>query len=270
MRKLLTCCIGIAAIATATVAHAYPTLVGPTGAGNLPTAAVAPAGQLDIAADFDNTKNSGLGIKNAYPVRVLYGITRDWEIGGGYRFNKVNDVDANTWNANVKYIVPLSLAGFTWSLGGLYARTQQTALPFTATKDITGEQAYIVGDYTFPLGKSTTLTGTVGVNWTRIDTGANKASQFRYYGAANLGLTKQISLVADVQSKNTSLGDATSLFSAALRYAPSSTISGEAGISNGALNGLLAEPRGRFFAGVNFTFGGPSGTSTTSTTSTGY
>jgi hypothetical protein len=115
MKKLLI--LGIAA-AMACAAYAYPTLGGPTGLVTVPTAAVAPAGQLDLAADWFY---AGGGVSATLPLRVLYGIGDQFEIGASY-INTEGD-DTNPWSINAKYALPVNLVGADVALGATYTNT---------------------------------------------------------------------------------------------------------------------------------------------------
>lgn len=96
MKQLIV--LGIA-VALACAVQAYPTLTGPTGLATLPTAAVAPAGQLQLAADYYDTE-----IESTIPVRVLYGIGDNFEIGATYV-----SFELNGWGINGKWLTPLTL-----------------------------------------------------------------------------------------------------------------------------------------------------------------
>lgn len=141
MKKVLS--LGLAIVALA-AAYAYPTLAGPTGLGVLPTADVVGAGQWDLAVDYysndggnsDNNFDSG-----TVPIRLLYGLGNQFEIGASYRagtqfvdggyFDTFDEFGnpvtfegdrgiRNMWGINAKWLTGLDLAGFCWSLGAQY------------------------------------------------------------------------------------------------------------------------------------------------------
>lgn len=238
-------------MATAAIASAYPTLLGQTGTGVLPSAAVAPAGQVQVAADFYNTDD------NAFPLRALYGVAPNFEIGAGYWLQDVNDENANTWDINAKYATPVRVLGFDWSLAALFANTDENALPLVATDNITGTQITWVGDRVIPLGgNDARLKGTLGINWTRIDFGADDGNAIRGFIGADFALANRLGLVGDIQTESDSLGDTDPLFSVALRYAATKGLGAQVGFTNAAVNGLVGGNDSNFFAGLNLSFGG--------------
>ena len=248
------------ALLMATIAaQAYPTLVGPTGAGVLPTAAIAPAGHINVAADYYNSDNQLVPDSNkTYPIRVLVGLGANTEIGGLFAFHKLGQSNENTWDANIKYRLPFHAFGSALSVGAIYARSQRGA--FASPAVTTGEQAYLVGDFTLSRASRMSLTGSLGVNWTRIDENDEAhVDRLRGFAAANLGLTSSLSLVADIQTKSRTLGDIDPLYSVALRYGASKTLGLQVGYTNAAGNFLIGSGQGRIFAGANLSFGGHGG-----------
>jgi len=113
MKKLLL--LGIAA-ALACAAYAYPTLNGATGQVIIPTAAVAPAGQWQIAADwwyYDGDNDASM------PLRVLYGINDQFEIGVLYQHNEYR-WNNNFFGVNAKYLLPVEFGDAALALGVSY------------------------------------------------------------------------------------------------------------------------------------------------------
>jgi len=108
MKKMLV--LGIA-VALACAAYAYPTLSGPTGLLTVPTAAVAPAGQFQFAADMQ-------GADDVFPIRALYGFGGNFEIGAN--FITGNGLEDDVWGINAKYALPYTFGDAAWGVGALY------------------------------------------------------------------------------------------------------------------------------------------------------
>jgi len=108
MKKLFI--LGLALLA-ACVANAIPTLTGPTGGLELPTANVATgvtvSMNLDVAGDSPAYPSSG----------VLFGVCKGLEVGG--QFGQVNAGDGreSTWNVNGKYQLPINAGAAKIAIG---------------------------------------------------------------------------------------------------------------------------------------------------------
>ena len=112
MKKLLI--LGIAA-AIACAAYAYPTLKGPSGLVLFPDATVVPAGQLQVAADWWYFES---GEDATIPLRVLYGIGDQFEIGAAY--TTMESSSQKVIGLNAKYVLPASLGDAAWAVGATY------------------------------------------------------------------------------------------------------------------------------------------------------
>ena len=257
MKKLFT--LGIA-LAFACAAYAYPTLTGPTGLATLPTAAVAPAGQLQIAADYYDTEGD-----STIPLRVLYGVGGNLEFGLLYAFSNQSMVleveddfaltfDAdNTWGLNAKYALPVDLAGFQFAAGAQYL-TSDFAVTVVdllgefpteelASIDTNTTQVYLVGTRAFTLGGdgSPALNGTLGLNWTRMKldlTGEEivpesiSESGFRFFGGLEALFANNLSLAVEFQTEEEDLGDTDMLWSFVGRYPFTPSLSAQIGYTN--------------------------------------
>lgn len=251
MKKMLSLGIAAALMAMACAAYAaYPTLVGPTGNGVLPTAAVQPAGQLSAALDFYNLDDDDTGLDNAFPVRVVYGVAPNLEIGAAYIKLEANDEDANTWAINAKYGPIVNLLGFAWSAGLQYASTDIAA----AGDDLTTTQLYWVGDRAFVLGEGMPVMNvTVGANWTKEEVGDFDADGIRGFAAVSAGLTPKLTGSLELQTGKGDL-DAKPLGAITLRYAFNPTLTGQIGYSNAVFVDGAEDYKP--FIGINYTFGG--------------
>ena len=256
MSKLLVSGVLIAALACAVAAAAYPTLTGPTGTGVLPTAAVAPSGNIDLAADFYNNKSDTGTFGNTYPIRLLYGIGGMAEIGGLYDVRK----DLNTWDANAKLATPVAVAGFKFALGAQY---DQTAVKVDGLNGKSkSDQVSFEGTRTLlhGHGDSPRLAATIGVNWTRLDI-TNVAASVNGKESAVRGLISleagfsKVKLDLDYQTENGKL-DTKALSSACIRFPIVRELQLQAGFANAAGAGLSGSNSYRVFAGINLGMGG--------------
>lgn len=130
MKKLLV--LGFA-LALACAAYAYPTLNGPTGLIFVPTAAVAPAGQFQVALDwayissFDDADML---------LRGLYGINDQFEIGAAFSNNEDGDL-GNTFGVNAKYVLPFTAGDAAWAVGASFFDPEDGDSSFGATLSAT-------------------------------------------------------------------------------------------------------------------------------------
>jgi len=133
MKKLLI--LGIA-VALACAAYAYPTLGGQTGLVTVPTAAVAPAGQFQAAMDWFYTF---AGEDAIIPIRVLYGINDQFEIGAAFFTAEGSDSDA--FGINAKYMLPFALGDAAWAVGASFVDPDEgdssLAVNLSATRQFT-------------------------------------------------------------------------------------------------------------------------------------
>lgn len=117
MKKVLM--LGLALLA-ACAANALPTLNGPTGGFELPTANIAANG-ITVAVD-QATNSDGIAIPNS---RLLLGGDKTFEFGGMYeqvtQTNFFGSNDIEVWNANAKLQL-LRCHGWKVAVGGVYGQ----------------------------------------------------------------------------------------------------------------------------------------------------
>ncbi|HEX2950705.1 MAG TPA: hypothetical protein VHV83_14250 [Armatimonadota bacterium] len=256
MRSLQFLAVTMCLLTTACIALAYPTLAGYTGTGVLPTALVPPAGQWDVAADFYNTENSGAtGLletsANSYPIRTVYGVSKNFEVGAGYAFSEVGEDDANTWNVNAKYQFAENF-GFPWSIGARFAQTDLSASDTT----VNTFNAYLVGSRIFPRKDPAQplIIGSFGLNWTTQDADDTNDA-FRVFGSASATFCNGLELAADVQAQSDDF-DSDPLYSLVARYPLSNTTTMQVGFTNANPTFVSSQSEGNFFAGLNLSFDG--------------
>jgi hypothetical protein len=180
------CSLGIAAglLAFACAAHAVPTLTGSTGGLSLPTANTNAAGAVTVAADYYAVNSAADQLKGFVPIRAVYGLTKDLEVGVGYTDGKTDIPDAtynytSVYSVNAKYAIPMNACDAKWALGGSYSQTKINALGSVLnnygenvfdTEKMNTTQLYFVGTRALVPAKGTTpaIIGTLGVNWTQL------------------------------------------------------------------------------------------------------
>lgn len=237
---------------------AYPTLAGPSGIVAVPTAQVTHVGQWQLAADYYNTNDTVTGVRDTVPIRLLYGIAPNLEVGVAGWLARVDGTNADSGSANIKYLTPIHLAGFNLATGAVYAVTEAAAdEDFTRnakTLDIylTGTRTLIGQAENMPL-----LQGTLGVNWTKIDAGAEKGDGLRLMGGLQFMPMKKLGIAAEYQTKRAAVGDDKALASAVVRYMLGNNMKAEAGITNAGFNyaGLTGAPDYNPFVGLTYEWG---------------
>lgn len=112
--------LGLSLLA-ACAANAMPTLSGPTGGLELPTAYVANS-HVTVAVD-QATDQNGISWPNT---RLLFSFCNGLEIGGKYQQLKADEgscpIVANLWNVNAKYQLPFDTGSTKIAIGGLYGQ----------------------------------------------------------------------------------------------------------------------------------------------------
>jgi len=230
VKKMLILGMVLAAFAAA---YAYPTLTGPTGLATIPTAAVAAAGQLQVAADYYDAEGD-----SAIPIRALYGIGENFEVGLGYWMQDDND----GFMLNAKYLTPLTFGDMAWAAGAQY-------IDLDAMDTIL--QAYFVGTKQFSeAGEGTPgFSGSIGFNWTDVD--AADDSAFRFFVGGELAFANNLTVNAEFQTKDDDI-EADSLWSIGVRYPFTEALTGQLGYTNGPIVGF---DDSNFFLGLNYGFG---------------
>ena len=255
MKTLLT--LGIA-LALTCAAQAYPTLTGPTGLATLPTAAVAQAGQFQLAADYYDTEGD-----STIPVRLLYGIGDSFEIGATYVSSEING-----WGINGKWLTPLTLGGFNWALGAQYLTYSDDIedIEGTIELEVNGMQVYFVGTRMLmdPDVDAIGLNGTLGANWTKVELDVEgfineDESAFRLFGGLDATFANRLTLAAELQMEEEDIADTDMLWSIVARYPFSDAIAVQIGYTNASMIGFATGFNGgsesNLFAGLTFGWG---------------
>ena len=244
-------------LTAACLAHAYPTLAGPTGYGVLPDAAIVQANQLNVALDYRATLSDVMeirdalvpGIKDAFPVRALYGAGERAEIGVAYNLTKAVDDTANTWSVNAKYLTPFTCCGFSWATGVLFASTDVKGVD----EKLNTSDLYLVGTRNFVISPALShVNGSVGLRWTRVKDGGT-TSGFRLFAGAGTTLGGKLNLSAEFATKQHRL-DVDNLYALTARYPFSTAVTGEIGYTNAdPFLAITGTDVGKIFLGINVT-----------------
>ncbi len=263
MKKLHTLGLATGLLLAASVAFASSTFNGQAGNVTLPTAEVTPYGILVVTLDSQRNANSEFSGGNSDVMGVRYGIAKDVEVGFGYyEFCYIIDhgdygsigtsgEDANTSSFSAKYQTPIRALGFDWSASALYGVTSKYD---TFPDDINTTQIAWVGDQKIKVGDST-LTTTVGVNWTEQDRGAaGKPHAIRYFAGVSVPVIFNLTAVGDYQTASNNL-DENPMCGMALCYQVNDNLMFKAGISNAdPAGGVFVTDHANFFLGGSMKF----------------
>lgn len=254
MRKLLllTCLVTLM-VGLAGPALAYPTLVGPTGIVQLPTADKLPAGAFDLA--FDWTKIGIDGDVTLFPVRLVAGITDRAELGVIWA-RAENSGSGNVIGANGKILLlrePIS--GVSVAAGALVDVLSDDDV-FGEIRDVTVIQAYAVAskDLSAPLGLAgkARLSGHLGLMFTKVKDGSIDESSIRPYIGAEITAPEGGSVAVEFRAKDSDI-DRSAVWSVVARYPFAQAFTVQAGVVN-----LFGASGHKLTLGVNYRFHTPS------------
>jgi len=240
----LRICGLLAALALAVSAMAYPTLSGATGQAVIPTADVAGSG-LTVAADYQN-----FDVGNGIPIRALFGIGSNAEVGASYMFFDEDTGLDNAIAANAKLAFGNILGGRP-AVGAQFLRLEDTD-GFTA--DVI--QAYLAWTHNTMLGEedAQALAITLGANWTQVDAeGEDTIDDTRFFAGVDLALSNRLSVLVDYQTESSDLLDASPLTAVSARIALSRMLTLQVGTTNAL--GPIALDEHNFFIGLSAGFG---------------
>ena len=259
-------------------AYAIPSLAGPTGIVTVPTAAVAPEGELQTALTYQSQQIAGQGMYGGdmdvslWQLQALAGVSDEAELWAAYA---LADQETPT----------VSETANMWAFGGKYQLTRepedQTALAigasiekwsdvigmYSGAQDIDAWKLYIVAtkDFTpvsgeaweWSAGGGTRILGSVGIMYMSIDPdGGDRESLTRPFVGIEFVGVGGTTLGLEYRWKDNDL-DMDAVFSAVLRHQVSPECSVEVGTTNATMFGLGLDEQD-FFAriGYNFPMGG--------------
>jgi len=259
-------------------AYAIPSLAGPTGIVTVPTAAVAPEGELQTALTYQSQQIAGQGMYGGdmdvslWQLQALTGVSDEAELWAAYALadqeTPTVSETANMWAFGGKYqltrepedqtALAIGASIEKWSdVIGMYSGAQDIdawKLYIVATKDFTP----VSGDaWEWSAGGGTRILGSVGIMYMSIDPDMSDREsltrpfvglEFVGVGGTTLGL--------EYRWKDSDL-DMDAVFSAVLRHQVSPECSVEVGTTNATMFGLGLDDQD-FFAriGYNFPMGG--------------
>ncbi len=256
MKRILTVGVAVALVAAAGAAMAYPSLLGPTGGTNLPTAKIAKQGTLNFAYDLYANEvtwgNDKVGNTSAF--RLLYGLSDKAEVGFTYNNEDYSYFDGAAWHSssfdnwglNAKVNFAQEGSDLEPAAGVVYQDYNDA--------DTTVTQLYLVGSKLFRPGEGgTSFRGSLGVNWTKVDFGAGgDTDALRPYINLDFGFSNGLTLTGEYQLKNDDIDD-DALMSLVLRYPISKGLNVQVGTSN-AFRGIAGGPDQNLTFGVNWNY----------------
>ena len=243
MKQSLSLAMAMVCLAVAGTAMAYPSLAGPTGTGVLPSAVVAGAGQLNIAANGYAAQQVSDPI---LPILVEYGAGKNMEVGGG-----ITAGDITSWSLNGKLSYPSNdRGGPDFAIGGRFAYVNTANDGFARD----AYQVYGVASKDFH-SSGTYLRGSVGLNLTDLHYAAtdNSVNALRAFVSVNFSLPNRMNLAIDYQFRNIGL-ESSAMYSVVARYPFTESFAGEVGFTNMNLDGVTGNDATGFFAGINYIF----------------
>jgi hypothetical protein len=220
------------------------TLFGPSGGAVLPTADIMEQGRVEAALDFFDTDGD-----STLPLRALWGLKPNLEVGGMFSFNDASDV----WGLNAK----LGTRFIATDAGGTAVGAQ-----FMDVRDLDGEAWQVYGVHTHSFGSvggPGQLRGSIGVNWTQIDFFDFDDSALRIFGIVDYMLANGWTFGVEMQSGDGDVGDDGPLSSIWARYHLNDRVMLQGGFSNAAPGGLVSGDDHNIFFGASYAFGGGAG-----------
>jgi hypothetical protein len=257
-------------LALTTSAFAYPSLLGPTGGANLPTAAVVEQGGNALAIDAQFYDANTTGLDNAYALRVERGIAKNMELGLTMTLQQIDgapsDINEDSFGINAKYLLINNPDGVSLGIGGVYqnfanADSDVDFLSYNAPAANVQSYTQWYGVLTAKLADarngSPGLRGSVGVNVTNAsvdledtsgDFWTTSQSATRPFVSLDLAFHGSIHLTGEYQAKDDSF-DVNPITSLVLRVPISHGGALELGTSN-ATYGVFGDNDQHAFAGL--------------------
>ncbi len=222
----------------ATVTFAYPSLLGASGVVELPTAKTIAPGMYVLGVDGTDIANGA-----EVPVRVLYGLADNLEVGAAYLHGDATD----RIGANAKLNLPTLIPGASTAVGMLYLHTTTGSNADLLQPYIAITRTSSTKDSLFPL-----VQVTVGTNVTQQR--PNSSFYLREFGCIEAYAKNGLVVGLEYQGSNSGLaGDEQPLASAVLRYPISQQFAAQLGVTNA--DGVVGSNQARLFVGVSYTGG---------------
>lgn len=231
MRTLYLSLATVTVLLMAIPAHAYPNLNAATGLLAVPTASIVTAGNFVVGADVLSNDDA------TFNGRIIYGLTPQLEIGAGF----VSGEDTAT-GVSAKLALAGTIAGFHPAIGISVINGNDNAIS-------DGTQVYLVGSKVLSDTRhgAGTLIGTLGVNFTDIDT----ASAVRPFVGAQLRLGDRTELDGEYVLSTGNFNR--SIHSIFVRHVLNETWTIQTGFTNAV--GFTGSAHNNFFMGTAYSWG---------------
>jgi hypothetical protein len=260
--SLLAALVFAAAVSTG---FAMPSIGGPTGIVSVPTAEVAPVGEIQTALTYLSQQMYGADV-DCWGLNVLAGVSEGAELWGAYATAKVDSptipVDANMWGFGGKYQLasePEDSASL--AIGASYEMWSDLISAVDMYGDADVFKAYLVAtkdfssmadeDWEWSDG-GTRILGSLGILYLDIDidgVGGDLTEPFvgfEFIGAGGTSLGLEYRLAGDI--------DVDDVFSAVLTHPFSPEFEVQIGTTNAGPSGIGLDDQD-FFVRLGYTFG---------------
>ncbi len=259
MRLWLSLLLSAALLAAGAVsAFAIPSLAGPTGIVNLPTANVSPTNEVQFGVGYRSVEMYTDIDVSLWSFQILKGVADDAELWASYQ-RASNGEDTDIWEFGGKYVIGEDLFPRTGLLGGTKialgasmgrwtdAVSMYSANPLFVT-DVETLRAYLVatrqiipnytGEWNWEEYQGTRVFGTVGLMYLRVEPDLIETDSLiePFFGLEIMG-TKNLTLAMEYRLKDSDLED-DSVFSVLLRRPFGDSTSLEFGLTNSSPIGL--------------------------------
>lgn len=241
------------------ISWGYPSLLGPSGGTNQPTAEIQQRDSIAVAIDFLNSSSgdNDLNAGNSILTRLQLGIANDIECGLTFAAQQddmatppAESANYNRLGINVKLAQAISQRAKI-AVGANYLNYLNR--PAGETNAFT--QLYLVADDRINLDNDTNnkLFASVGVSCLLWQNGSKKNSSFRPFVSLTGLFPQGFSITGEYKFEDVD-ADAAPLTSLTARYPFTSNLSGQIGINNSS-HGFFGGKNHQLFIGVNMQFG---------------
>lgn len=244
--------------AGAASALAIPSVAGPTGIVNLPTANTAPANEVQFGVGYRSIEMYTDVDVSLWSFQVLKGVADDAELWVGYQ-RASNGEDTDVWEFGGKYLIGEDLFPRTGFLGGTKIAIGASMGRWTDAigmyaddplipTDVETLRSYLVatkqiiptygGEWEWGEFPGTRIFGTAGLMYLRVSPGLGETDSLiePFFGVEIMG-TRNLTLALEYRLKDSDLED-DSVFSVLFRRPFGDSTIGEVGLTNASPIGL--------------------------------
>lgn len=244
MKRLFVLAALLSILVACAVANATPSYTGATGGIALPDVKTTPAGQLDVALDYQRQRFDIAD--EPWTARATYGVGTNSELGIKYAWQQgVNSPSLDNWGVNYKYVLPVKLLELDIAVGGTYAKY--------ADLGTNQGQIYVVGGANVwqSYENDISLDVNLGINWTKFGTTGSDIERFRAFTVLDYKFRDTLHMVGEYQTE--AKMDSNPLSSIGIRYAMDENFSWQFGFTN-AFRGVTGGDTHGWFLGANYRF----------------